>query len=123
MKNPIIINNPEVAIKLTKEQASLLGIDTTKDQMEGELKTRGAWSIPISYKAICITAIYEKVYYTKCIQKTIIGIRTLSNVRQGGYHLEGYVSIKGKKYSAFTSSQLFEIEGKLIDVAVIHARK
>jgi hypothetical protein len=33
------------------------------------------------------------------------------------------VSINGKKYSCFTSSQLFELEnGKLINVAVIYAR-
>lgn len=123
MKNPLVFSNPSVAIKLTPKQAELLQIDINKDVIHGKMKTRGVWGIPVSYKAICMTAVYTKDIYTKCTEKTIIGIRALSNIKQGGYELEGYVSIKGKKHSAFTSSQLFEIEGKLIDVAIIHVRQ
>jgi hypothetical protein len=55
--------------------------------------------------------------------KTSYGFRTLTGIRQGGYELEGRVSIGGRKYAAFTSSQLFELpDGRLIDIATIHAR-
>jgi hypothetical protein len=122
MKN-LTISNPDVTIKLTKEQAISFGINPEVDQQLGELKTVGPWNIPVSFKAICVSAIFDRsTCLVSKISETIYGIRTLSNVKQGGYELEGYVSINGKKYSAFTSSQLFEIDGKLIDVAVIHAR-
>lgn len=125
MKNVITITNPEPAIKLTPEQATALGIDYTQDEIRGELKTFGAWSIPVSFKALCMSATYgvkEDSFISSCLDKTIYGNRTMTNVRQGGYELEGYVSVKGKKYSCFTSSQLFDINGHLVNVAVIHAR-
>ena len=41
----------------------------------------------------------------------------------GVNQMEGQVSLGGKKYSAFTSSQLFEREdGSLVDVGVIFVR-
>ena len=116
-------HNPETAIKITKEDAIAFGINPELDQQRGELKTFGVWNIPKSFKALCLSSIFDKSkgYYVT-LQTTVYGQRTLTNVRQGGYELEGYVSIRGKKYTAFTSSQLFEIEGKLIDVAIIHVR-
>jgi len=112
------------AIKITKEDAILLGINPEVDEQRGELKSFGPWHIPVSYKAICMDTLYQKGDYGQInpVNKTVFGIRTLTNVRQGGYELEGRVSIGGKKYTAFTSSQLFEVDGKLIDVAVIQAR-
>lgn len=118
MKN-LTFNNPSTAIDLTVEQAVELGIDINKDTICGETKTIGPWNIVKSYKALTVSAIFSE---NKVIQKTIYGIRTLTNIRQGGYELNGYVSINGKKYSAFSSSQLFRVEGNLIDVATIHAR-
>ena len=117
-----IISNPETAIKLTIEEAKQLGIDPTQDQQSGEIKTFGPWGIVQSFKALAISAKYTKEYYTKCTELTIYGVRTLSDVKQAGYNLEGRTSIEGRKYSAFSSSQLFEIDGKLIEVATIHAR-
>jgi hypothetical protein len=122
MKNAIIIDEPQVAIVLTAKQATEIGIDMSLDEQRGELKTVGLWQIPVSFKALCISATYTKEGFTKFTQKIIYGTRTLTDVKQGGYELEGYVSVNGKKYSAFTSSQLFEVDGKLIDVAIIHAR-
>ena len=53
----------------------------------------------------------------------VYGVRTLTDLREGGYQLEGRVSLGGKKYSAFTSSQLFEREdGSLVSVSVIFVR-
>lgn len=122
MKKAIVIDNPASGIVLTPEQAEQLGIDISLDVQVGELKTIGCWQIPVSFKALCCSAVYTKEMFTRCSQKTFYGVRTLTNIRQGGYELEGYVSINGKKHSAFTSSELFEVDGKLINVAIIHAR-
>ena len=128
MKNQITFKqgqavNFDSTIKLTKEQALKFGIDPSKDQQRGELKTFGCWGIPYSFRALCVSAVYEKTgYSTECTEKTVYGMRTMSNVKQGGYELEGRVSVNGKKYTCFTSSQSFEIDGKSIEIATIHAR-
>jgi len=119
-----------VALPITRQELIEMGI--TEDQIEsgearGELKTSGPWQIPVSYKALCQSTIYtpkEKQRYSAEQEKTTVyGLRTMNNIRQSGYEIEGYVSVNGKKCSCFSSSQLFELEnGKLIDVAVIHAR-
>lgn len=115
---------PKAAIKITAEEAEKLGIDL--ERPDGKLFALGAWQVPIKFVALCCSAKYGKTKYgmTVCKKKVFYGTRTLTNIRQpvGGYELEGQVSVKGKKYSAFTSSQMFEIDGKLIDVATIHAR-
>lgn len=119
----IKIINPEVAIKLTKDQASAFGIDITKDEIRGKLETRGPWNIVTGYRALCISNEYDRSgMFTKISSTTIFGQRNLSTPKQSGYSLDGYVSIEGKKYTAFTSSTLFEVEGKLINVATINAR-
>lgn len=124
MKTNIEFNNPDSTIKLTLEQAAQLGINTDQDEQQGILKTFGVWNIPVNYKALAMSAVYDRetILSPTVKQKTFYGQRTLTNVRQDGYYLEGYVSINGKKYSAFTSDQLFEVNGKLINVATIHAR-
>lgn len=90
----------------------------------GEIQTRGPWSIITSYKALATTATWKPgPTYDYVDEYTLHGDRVLSGVRESGYELEGYVSINGVRHSAFTSSILFELpDGKLIDVAVIHAR-
>lgn len=122
---PIVITNPAGAIELTEDQAQQIGLNITQDEQHGELKTFGVWNIPVSFKAICMSAKYSEMrlpLLSDCTEKTIYGIRTLTNVRNSGYDLEGYVSIKGKKYTAFTSSELFQVNGKLINASIIHAR-
>jgi hypothetical protein len=130
MKNYKIYNKPiSSALPITREELIAYGI--TPEQIEagearGEMSTKGPWNIPISYTALCMSTVYDKnppYGFIRIESTTVYGTRTMSNIRQSGYDLEGYVSIKGKKYSAFTSSQLFELpDGKLINVATIHAR-
>ena len=120
------INPESSALPITQaELENLLGIKLDIDNLDdihGELKTYGVWNIPVSYKALTTSTLYS-IDRTRIISETVYGLRTMTNIRQSGYDLEGYVSINGKKYSCFTSSQLFELEnGKLINVAVIHAR-
>lgn len=121
----LTFKNPSSAIQLSIDEANLLGIDITQNQINGELRTFGCWNIPVSFKAICCSAVYgtkEGIFLNSCLEKTFYGNRTMTNVRQGGYELEGYVSVNGKKYTCFTSSQLFDVNGHLINVSVIHAR-
>lgn len=120
------INPESSALPITQaELENLLGIKLDIDNLDdihGNLKTYGYWSLPISYRALAMATLYS-IDRTHIISETAYGLRTMTNCRQSGYNLEGYVSINGKKYSCFTSSQLFELEnGKLINVAVIHAR-
>jgi hypothetical protein len=119
----IKIINPEVAIKLTKDEAVSLGIDITQDEIRGEVTTKGPWDIVTGYRALCISNEYDRSgMFTKIISTTIFGQRRMCRVKQSGYSLDGYVSIKGKDCTAFTSSTLFDVEGKLINVATINVR-
>jgi len=119
----IEVFNPTGSIKLTKEQCEILGIDITQDEIRGTMETVGPWNIVRSYKALCISNTYDKSgMFPKLIKTEIFGNRTLSNPKQSGYHLDGYISIGGKKYSAYTSDVLIEVDGHLINVATINAR-
>lgn len=119
---PIKVMNPPVAIKLSKEVAQCLGIDITQDQIRGNYETVGVWNVIKSYEALCISNEYDNSgMFPKIASTEIYGKRKLSNPRQSGYYLEGFVSIKGKKYKAFTSSILIDVDGKVIDIATINA--
>lgn len=52
----------------------------------------------------------------------VYGIRSLQNFRLVGHEYEGTVSLKGLKRSAFTSTQLFSVGGRLVDVSVLYLR-
>lgn len=122
-----IWNKPATALPITSEELQSMGItqeDIDAGEKKGELKTYGPWQIPVSYRALCMSMVNTYPDFPSITHnKTSYGIRTLTNVHQGGYELEGRVSIGGKKYTAFTGSQLFELpDGRLIDVATIHAR-
>jgi hypothetical protein len=127
-QQPLIIDLsnqwPSSVIKLTEAQAISLGIDIAADEVRGEMQVRGPWSTPVSYKAICVSmkrGVLPGHYSESVTEKTVYGVRSLSNLKQSGYCLDGTVSINGRKYKAFTSSELFEVNGRLINVAVIHA--
>ena len=109
-------------ITLTEDQAKQLGIDINQDQQRGELITSGPWGNPVTFKAIAVSSKWDKDLIYRRTETTIYGVRTMGQIRPSGYALEGYVSIGGKKYTCFTATQMFEVNGKLIDVAVIHAR-
>jgi len=104
--------------KLSLECAELLFGDISKHSQRLEIETHGPWSIISKCRGLAIRK------NLKTGDVTVYGYRTLSNPRQTGYELEGWVSIAGIKRSAFTSSHLFELEnGHLIDVGVLFARE
>lgn len=122
-RNKFITVKHDSAIKLTPEQCTILGIDTNVDEIRGDLKTRGVWQLPVSYKAICIDTLYvNNDGQIKPTEVTFFGMRTMTNLKQKGYGIDGYVSIKGKKYTCFDSSVLVEVNGRLINIACISAR-
>lgn len=122
--NEVRIGNPGSTVVLTKEQAESIGIGLDADNHGLEILTKGPWSILQKCKGICVTKEYAKTDWGRAetTSITFYGSRSLSNVSQKSYHLDGYVSIKGKKYSAYTSEVLIEVEGKLINVEVFCAR-
>ena len=104
--------------RLTIEQAKVLGIDYTQDGQRLEIETRGPWSIISKCRGLAMRQNFDTG------EVTIYGQRILSNARQSGYELEGWVSIGGVKRSGFTSSHLFEMEdGHLIDVGILFVRE
>lgn len=122
-RNKFLTVRHDSAIKLTEEQCNILGIDINTDEIRGEMKTSGMWRIPVNYKAMCVDTRYINTGgIIKPTEVTFFGMRTMTNIRQSGYNIEGYVSIKGKKYTCFDSSVLIEVNGKLINVACISAR-
>jgi len=126
-QQPLTLQAQPGATPISLEDATrLFGADAiTAGELRGDIQTRGTWSICISYKAHAVTATWKPgtAGYNYVDTYTLYGMRTMSRPRQGGYDLEGYVSIAGVKRSSFTSSILFQLpDGKYIDVAVIHAR-
>jgi hypothetical protein len=113
------------AVRVTEEQAKLLFTADviSKGEQRGEIKTVGPWGLPVSFKALCTSNTFNRdVYPVEHGPLHVYGVRTLTNVRQSGYELEGRVSVGGKQYRGFTSSQLFELpDGKLVNMATIHA--
>jgi hypothetical protein len=82
------------------------------------METVGHWSVPVKYTAIAVSYTWKNNFKDTI---TLYGKRTMSNLKQCGYVMEGRVSVNGKKLIGFTSSQLFELpDGRLFDVAVIH---
>lgn len=49
----------------------------------------------------------------------VYGLRRLQRARQSGYSLEGQVSVEGSTRRAFTTSQMFRVDGRLVDVAAL----
>lgn len=118
------IRNPGSVIVLTRTEADKLGIEAKDYQQRLDIETSGPWNIPIKVKGLCVDYIYEKNKYGKPERTgiTLYGQRTMTNVSQGGYELDGWVSVKGKKYSAYTSSIDIQVDDKFIQVGVIAAR-
>jgi len=118
LRSMLTLQTPDYAVKISLNQWQQFIGGEPRD-IRGELKTFGPWQIPVSYQALAISRVYPKdKSYPESI--TIYGNRTLSKTKESGYDLEGQVSIDGKKKRGFTSSVLFEVEGKLHEVAVIH---
>ena len=118
-----------VSLPITESELLALGIPAAaiaSGEFRGELKTFGPWQIAISYRALCMSTVYtpkEHARFTaESETETVYGLRTLSDVHESGYALEGRVSVNGRKVRGFTSSQLFKLpDGRLINVDTIHA--
>jgi hypothetical protein len=130
MKNPTLtFANPPPAILITEAQLLALGIPQSAidaGEMRGESTHRGPWHIITSYRALCLSSVFDRAAhgFTPTRATNLYGMRSLNKPRESGYCLEGFVSIGGRRYSAFTSSQLFELpDGRLLEFATIHARK
>lgn len=117
--------NPNAALNITR--AELIAFGITEAQIaagtaRGKLVSRGMWNLPVSYRALCMSATWGDGVNGYRDTATCYGLRTLSRPRESGHCLEGRVSVNGKSVRGFTSSQLFELEdGSLVDVATIHA--
>jgi len=92
------------AIVTYDEFVAMMGDDSAIISRESRLKvnTRGAWGIVGTVRGLCVK-------YNKDHKHSIIGIRSMTNVKECGYELEGRVSVDGEKLRAFTSSMIFEI--------------
>ena len=117
-----------VSLPITETELLALGIPAdaiASGEYRGELKTFGPWQIPVSYRALCTSTVYtpenQARYTAEQESETLYGVRTLSAAHESG-SLEGRVSVNGRKVRGFTSSQLFKLpDGRLINVATIHA--
>lgn len=128
-KNPFPIQadpaGPGVYL-LTAEQAALLFTEEQiqkRDSVRGEIETYGPWHIIKSYTALATTHDWKDGPTCRLADGplTIFGKRKLSKTSPIGHQLEGTVHVKGGRYRAFTSSQLFQLpSGDLIDVAILH---
>ena len=98
-------------------------------EQRGEIEQCGPWRQLVKYQALAMEQVdgsEDKEHYNSSPFRTeavLHGIRSLLNPRQEGYQLEGFVSVQGKRRRAFTSSALFEVNGKLIDVAILYVCK
>lgn len=92
-----------------------------------EMEQRGAWGQISKITGLAISQEFPEHRGTERTEAesglTVYGVRTMSNPRESGYEMEGYVSLNGKRYSAFTTSHQFRIKGELVDVACLHVRK
>lgn len=116
---PLTLPMVDGAVELTPEQWQHYICPNLED-FRGELETVGVWQTPVSFKAPAVSATFEGSFITGY---TLYGPRTLSGCYPAHYHLEGTVSIKNSKRSAFTSSLMCRLpDGKLLETATIHAR-
>ena len=81
-------------------------------ERRGGIRTTGyGWNVLTGYRAMAIEVTETGVY--------VYGDRELSRASEDGYCLTGTVSV-GKKRRAFTSSRLFLVNGKLVDIAILY---
>lgn len=119
--------NPNSALTITRAELIAFGIteaEIAAGESRGKLKTRGPWQLPVSFRALCMSATWGDASNGHRDSATCYGLCTLSAPREAGHALEGRVrvSVNGKSVRGFTSSQLFELEdGTLVNVATIHA--
>ncbi len=80
-----------------------------------DIETRGPWNIISKVRGLAVRKTDQGIM--------VYGDGNLLSPRESGYQMEGYVSVDGRRVSAFTSSQLFRgPDGKLFDVAILYMR-
>jgi len=87
-------------------------VDVSGGESRFEIETRGPWHQVSSVRGLAVTHFDDGV--------VVHGIRSLLNAHESGYDMEGRVSLGGKTYRAFTSSQLFLVNRKLVNVAILY---
>jgi hypothetical protein len=113
---PVNVTTAKITVEQWKEF-----ISETIGDISGEMVTVGPWKVPIKIVALAASYTWKNDGYGDFIESvTLYGKRTLCNVKESGYDLEGIVSIKGVKRRAYTSSIMFELpDGRLYNVATI----
>lgn len=117
--NLTIKADPKSAVwKITEEQWREYISSELEDQ-RFEMETMGPWRVVRRVSAPATSIVWGE--YSTAESITLYGRCAMHNPRESGYQLEGRVSIKGKKYRAFTSSCMFELpDGRLLETAVLH---
>ena len=119
---------PDLTPKLTKEQFFALGFtqkDLDKGERRFETEHSGPWEILTKCRGMVLEHVSfedaEKNYRGSYTHYYIFhGFRSLDKPKQSGYDLEGKISLNGKNIRAFTSSQLIDVEGKLVNLAILY---
>ena len=119
-------NPPSGSIPATLEQLAALGFTPAEieaGEKRGAMELRGPWSMCSAYTAPVERAEFMPDGTSRRAWVEYYAPRRMSNPRPSGYDLEGHISLGGKRLSAFTSSELFELpDGRLVNCAIIFAR-
>lgn len=120
---PLTLPAESGAVPIHQADLERFGI---KDDARLEVKTVGPWHIPVSITGLTVSSTMSETHWGQRTFKdyTLHGIRAMSKPKSCGYEMEGWVSLNGKKRSAFTSSMMFcVIETKaLVQVGCLHVR-
>lgn len=105
-------------VRINSEQAKSLGLNVNKDTPFTYNKFEG-WNITKSINGLVVEMSFDKKWPYHMNKIVLHGRRTMCNLKECGYHLEGYVSLHGKQRRAFTTSVLIEIDGVLCNVGCL----
>ena len=120
---PVVsVSGFHAAIPATAEQLVTLGLtpeEITAGEKRFKMSHHGPWQICAG-----LSAVVEIGDFTPGQErKAFFPVRAMSAPKESGYAMEGRVSLGGRKYSAFTASQLFELpDGRLVNVATVFLR-
>lgn len=90
-----------------------------------QTQERGPWGMLSKITALAVSREFGEAGRPRTPAQSgiiVYGVRSMCDPRQSGHEVEGHVSIGGVKRSAFTSSQMFLVDGRLVGVAVLHVR-